>query len=126
VKTKLFLIASVISFLIYCVSTGPEKRLTIEIQGVVTDSTDDSPIAGARIILWRETGWFEGYDVARTKTDSSGFYYLKYTYPNKGDCDPTSMTLRVGENLMEYKKELFSNIACIEAIQPINFQLDPQ
>ena len=115
-------------FLEGCVT---EKTL-LQIQGTVTDSTDNSPIAGAVIQLELTpielTPGSEGLPtiLAQAVTDENGFYYLKHL--KKGNCKVVEdhfiiTAMKTGQGYVYNSETKYHVIRCTEEIQTVDFQL---
>ncbi len=115
-------------FLEGCVT---EKTL-LQIQGTVTDSTDNSPIAGAVIQLALTpielTPGGEGLPTILTGavTDENGFYDLEHL--KKGNCNVVEdhfiiTAMKTGQGYVYNSETEYHVIRCTEEIQTVDFQL---
>ncbi len=120
----------ILAFLFLVTCTTEETLL--QIQGTVTDASDNSPIAGAIVQLKLKPVTIdpgeEGAPIflAEATTDDNGFYYLKYL--REGNCkivedDFTLTAMKTGSGYLYNSETKQYVIRCTEEIQTVDFQL---
>ena len=127
-RKELFLVVLILNSLIVCDSpTSPtdENIIILRFEGIVTDASNNSPIAGAAVNVY-EWHWGEGFFVLdRAFTDQDGRYYLSF---NDGtNCTDGARWLGVTADGYEetYSYDQTYSIKCTAEVQMANFQLEP-
>jgi 5-hydroxyisourate hydrolase-like protein (transthyretin family) len=99
---------------------GPESKILLHIEGMVTDKMSGSPINNASVSLHESTG-FGSYNKANVRTNQKGQYSLYYSAKD------TDNFFR-GLYLVAWKTGYLEKSAKVQRtanVQIINFQLDP-
>lgn len=117
----------------------PEPReITLQIQGVVTDATNDSLIVGAKVILGRFTSMESSEVLTEAHTNQEGFYSLNYFWKFFIPVPPYKLLWIVAEadgynddfhanidvDILGESDEYYVNLT--EDVQTIHFQLEPE
>jgi hypothetical protein len=133
-RIKIFILGLGCLFLISCYLFEPEEEITtVQIQGEVTDTTNSSPVIGARVTLTMSRQGAKGSmtstylmtssypDYLRTQeTDQQGCYFLQDVQVKS--CDEKFLSIKAEKNGY-YSHE--KNVQCIEQLQIINLKLKP-
>jgi len=125
---KIIITLFILLFLEACVT----EETLFQIQGTVTDVTDDSPIAVAviqfKLTPIELTPGAEGLPtiLAEEVTDENGFYYLKHL--RKGYCKVVEdhfiiTAMKTGLGYVYNSETKYNVIRCTEEIQTVDFQL---
>lgn len=98
---------------------GPDSKILLHLEGVVTDKTYGSPINNASVSLHESTG-FGSYNKANVRTNQKGQYSLYYSIKETDD-------FFRGVYLVAWKTGYLEKSAKVKRtanIQIINFQLE--
>jgi len=114
-------------FLLLLLEACTKEEILLQIQGTVTDATDNSLVTGA-VVQFKIKSTDEGSPtlLAEVVTDENGFYYLKHL--RKGNCEIVEdrfiiTAVKTGPGYVYNSKTKSRVIYCIEEIQTVNFQL---
>jgi len=121
------IVALFLILLFICICGINKYKLRLQIQGKVTDSTNGSPIQGAKVKLCNVT--FQSTNVfCDDETDSQGRYSLQYDFDDENDCDEKHLVLSASKD--PYNTQYYSYdtlvekyVCCEEGIQTFDFQL---
>jgi len=117
-------------FLPLCKKGGPTEPvwINLHIEGVVTYSDTNEPVANCRIELWRlGYTFFPSYDIWKTDSDEDGRYNIRARINRREDCVGGTLELSVYiEGRYRWSSNLADqNISCTdEGLQIINIEID--
>lgn len=122
----------IITLIFLSFETCTTEETLLQIQGTVTDATDNSPITGAVVQLKLTpvtlTPGEEAVPIflAEASADNNGSYYLKYL--RKGNCklvenDFFLTAMKTGAGYLYDSEAKYHMIRCTEEIQTVDFQL---
>ena len=107
-------------FFVLSLSSCTSDEFFLQIQGIVTDISDGSPIQDAQIRLYSSKGFIGGI-VDTDWTDENGFYSVE---TNATDCSIRDLSVTAEKALYEYT--INETIQCIDEIQTIDFIMGPE
>lgn len=107
-----------------------KSGITLRIEGVVTDATNNSPINGARIHLIKAERGLLGpgpdYTLTGTSTDIQGRYSIEYSLSSRCGKDVTLLATQMGYYDSDYLMKSGQSVRCTRKTQTISFQLEPR
>jgi len=117
-------LAYMTTFLVLAISIAGCIDPGIRIEGTIVDKEDESPIAGASVILEQAEDCYicttVSYDVVRVEeTDSTGHYQL--TYVDSHGCNNNEYLVKFRST--GYQEHKFSYLHCTEEFETINVLL---
>lgn len=97
--------------------------MTLRIEGVVTDATNNSPINGVRVNLVYPGFLSSPPKIKSTaKTDLEGRYFIEYSRSRSRYCGSFNLTVSA---LGYMSKTYIEAVRCIEDVQTFDFKLVP-
>jgi len=107
-------------------STYPEYIFDLQIEGVVTYSDTNEPIANCSIHLWRDGGvLFPTYEIYETESDEDGRYSIRHKINSRKDCVGGTLELSVFiEGQFKWTSDHEDHyISCEEGLQIIDIEV---
>jgi hypothetical protein len=120
VLMKITIIVGMVLIVFLLTTCETNSTISLNIEGVVTDDTNSSPISDARIILYESTGFGSSF-LVNVFTNQDGQYSLNYSSKKS---DNMFQSLFLEANKPGYTSE-YEDVQRTEEIQIINFQLKP-
>jgi len=126
----------ILVFLSFCFTVFPVCKkdttmdyiINLHIEGRITYSHTNKPVANCEIELWREGGTlFPTYFLYQTESDEDGRYVIRRKTNTRKHCVGGYLTLRVytGKKFRWSSDPLDQYIACTEELQIFNIEIDP-